>query len=243
MMFLKLIGIGLVAAFVLTSCNAAATPVATADATATLVASPNPVEPTTTATAAPTVADTPTPVATATQAATDTAISTPQVNPGMNAYCRKGPGTGYYAITFLQAGTFYNVTGQNGLGTWWLVQVPGNITCWMGDPTSVTQGPLWQASIVMVPPLPDKPSDFVNIYTCSATGHTLEVSFTWTDGTNATGYNIYRNGTLLATVGPKVAAYNDNAAPLKVDLKYQLEAFNDYGVADRVKTTIVPACD
>jgi len=244
--FYELIGISLVAALILTSCNFAATPVALASATATPMALPDPVVPTATATAGLSVTDTGTPISTATPAPTEPATSTTsliaQVNPGMNAYCRKGPGTGYYSITFLQVGTFYNVIGQNGLGTWWLVQVPPNLNCWMGDPTAVMQGPVDQAPVLLVPPLPGSPSGFANKYTCSATLHTLGVSLTWAVESNVTGYRIYRNGSLVGEVGPKIAAFNDKEAPLKAKLVYQLEAFNDLGVANRVKTT-VPSCD
>jgi hypothetical protein len=244
--FYKLVGISLAAAVILASCNFAATPIAPASATGTRMASPIPVVPTATITPAPSVTDTATPVSTATPAVADTSTSTAQlaaqVNPGMNAYCRKGPGTGYYSITYLQVGTFYNVIGRNGLGTWWLVQVPPNLNCWMGDPTAVTQGPVDQTPVLLVQPLPGSPSGFANTYTCSATLHTLEVSLTWSVESNVTGYRIYRNGSLVGDVGPHTAAFNDSAAPLKLKLVYQLEAYNDYGVGNRVKTT-VPSCD
>jgi hypothetical protein len=65
---------------------------------------------------------------------------------------------------------------------------------------------------------------------------------TWVVESNVTGYRIYRNGSLVGDVGPHTAAFNDKAAPLKVKLVYQLEAYNDYGVGNRVKTT-VSSCD
>jgi len=242
----KLIGISLAAAFILASCNFAAPPVAPSGLTATLLPSTDPVVPTATTVAASPVTDTPTPISTATQAPTETAAPTtqltPQVNPGMNAYCRKGPGTGYYSITYLQAGDFYNIVGRNGLDTWWLIQGPGNVNCWMGDPTSVTQGPVDQTPILTVPPLPGSPSGFANTYTCSGALHTLQVTLTWDGVSNVTGYRIYRNGSLVGTVGPNSAAFTDKVAPLKMKLVYLLEAFNDYGAANRVKTT-VPSCD
>ena len=242
----KLIGFNLAAALILTSCNFASSSVSPSSAASTQLPLPNPVVPTETVVALPSFTDTPTPVSTATPAATEIATPTTQlnaqVNPGMNAYCRKGPGTGYYSITYLQAGNNYNVIGRNGMNTWWLVQAPGNVNCWMGDPTSVTRGPVKQVPILLVPPLPGTPSGFANTHACSATGHTLVVSLTWNAVSNATGYNIYRNGILIGTVGPNATGFHDNAAPLKVNLRYQLEAFNDYGVSGRVKTN-VPSCD
>ena len=244
--FFKLVGISLAAAFILTSCSAAATPVAPASATATLMASSNPIVPAATFTAGSSVTDTPTPISTTTQAATDTATPTPQLtpqaNPGMNAYCRKGPGTGYYAITFLQEGTFYNIIGQNGLNTWWLVQVSRNVSCWMGDPTSVMQGPLWRVPIVLVPPLPKTPANFGATSSCDSVLQTQTVKLTWVMVKNVTGYRIYRNGSSLTVVGPNLDTYQDFSAPYVGTTVYELEAFNDLGVAERTSTS-VPTCD
>jgi hypothetical protein len=165
---------------------------------------------------------------------------TPMVNPGMEAYCRKGPGTDYFAITFLQAGDNYNVIGQNGLHTWWLVQVPGNVTCWMGDPTTVTQGPVDTVPILPAPPLPSSAGSFANTSHCDPVLNTLTVWLTWTPAQGETGYNIYRNGSLIAQMGQKDISYTDNA-PRGVNLKYQIEAINDYGASSR-QTTRVIAC-
>jgi hypothetical protein len=242
--FFKLMEICLAAAFFLTSCNFAAPPVATANATTAPVASPTPLLPTATVVVLPTVADTPTPASTATLAPTEmptpTVQLTPVANPGMDAYCRKGPGTDYFSITYLQAGDNYTVIGQNGLGTWWLVQVPGNVTCWMGDPTTVTQGPVNTVPILPSPPLPSSAYNFANTSHCDPVLNTLTVWLTWETAQGATGYNIYRNGTLIAHLDQKHVTFTDNA-PRGVNLKYQIEAFNDYGVSSR-QTTRVIAC-
>src|ERR1035437_41563 len=116
-LFYKIIGFSLAGVFILASCNAAVTP---PGATATPLPSPSPQAPTATASAVPLVTDTPTPVSTATPA--PTAQLTPQVNPGMNVYCRKGPGTDYFIVTYLQAGNNYPVVGRDGQGKWWLIQ-------------------------------------------------------------------------------------------------------------------------
>jgi hypothetical protein len=242
--FYKLMEICLAAAFILTSCNFAAAPVATASATTAPMTSPTPLVPTAmvvvvlSVTATPTQASTPTPAPT--EMATSTLQLTPQVNPGMDAYCRKGPGTDYFSITFLQAGNNYNVIGQNGLENWWLVQVPGNVTCWMGDPTTVTQGPVDTVPILPAPPLPSSASSFANTSHCNPVLNTLTVWLTWEAAQGATGYNIYRNGSLIAQLGQKFVSYTDNA-PRGVNLKYQIEAINDYGVSSR-QTTRVIAC-
>ncbi|MGB8213655.1 MAG: SH3 domain-containing protein [Anaerolineales bacterium] len=244
-MFFGLIAVTLVAASVLAACNTAATTIAPTAIPATLVASPVPVLPTATVPATPMAADTATPTlaATSTVAGTDTPTGSAiaQVIPEMNANCRKGPETGYDVITFLQTGTAYNVVGRNSLNTWWLVQAPGNVQCWIGDQAATEQGPVDQATIAQVPPLPVAPSLFVSSYTCNTTLHTLGVSLNWAAVQNVTGYSIYRNGIVLIELGPTIDGYHDTTPPLGVNVVYELEAFNTYGVAPRVSTSI-PGC-
>jgi hypothetical protein len=165
------------------------------------------------------------------------------VIPYINAYCRKGPGSDYDPITYLISGTAYNVIGRNSENTWWLVQVPGNVTCWTGAPGTSQLGPVEQAPLILVLPALLPPSMFVGSYVCdvSTKKHTLGVSLNWSLVPRATGYRLYLNGVLLAELAPTVTAYHNNA-PLNVDLVYELEAFSDYSVAARVSVR-VPACD
>ena len=211
--------------------------------TATLEASPNPIVSTATATTVPAVTEPSTPPATATLAATAIAVPTTQLTaqviPSINAYCRKGPGTGYYEITYLQTGTAYNVIGRNSINTWWQIQAPGNIQCWMGDPKASKQGPVDQVPVVYVPNLPVTPSSFgVSSRTCTTAPITTSVSFEWTAVQNVTGYRIYRNGTLVTTAGPNETSSTDINSLLGVTLVYELETFNDFGVAPRLSVTV-----
>lgn len=254
--FYRTIGSLCLVAFMLACCSPAATPVATPVAPATQAPVANSVSPTPnlpptqaamatlapTSTTAPTATATAAPTATATAVPTATTALTAQVIPSINAYCRKGPGSYYYEITYLQQGTAYSVVGRNGLNTWWLVQAPGNVTCWMGDPGTTQVGPVNQVAIALVQPLPVTPATFVDSYTCNATLHTLSVLFNWSAVANVTGYRIYRNDTLIVDAGPTVTAYTDNSAPQKTNLVYALEAHNDYGVAARI-TVSVPSCN
>jgi hypothetical protein len=242
----SLIGSSLVGAIVLTSCSAA-TPVATASMTATPEASPTPVVPSATATTIPSATETSPAIATAAPAATATTVptvmQTAQVIPSINAYCRKGPGTGYYEITYLQKGTVYDVIGRNSINTWWQVQASANIQCWEGDPNASKQGPVDQAPVVYVPNLPVTPSSFgVSSRVCTTAPITTSVSFEWTAVQNVTGYRIYRNGTVVTTAGPNETSAHDVNSLLGVTLVYELEAFNDYGAAPRLSVT-VQSCD
>jgi hypothetical protein len=253
--YYKLHVIGMITAFILSSCSAA--PIAAGPATlAVPPTASNSTEaptnaPAATATAVPISTDTSTPAATATQEVTPpvaTAVpNTPlaqgaaQVVPTLNAYCRKGPGIGYHAITFLMNGTAYNVIGRDTQNTWWKIQAPGNVTCWVVDTSVNKQGAVEQASIVQVPPLPETPAQFeVSTYECDIAAKTLTVTFNWSAAEDATSHIIYRNGTQLTEVGPTVFSYSDNA-PLRVNLVYELEALNDFGVAPRISKS-VPVC-
>jgi uncharacterized protein YgiM (DUF1202 family) len=247
----KLLVIGMITAFILSSCSAA--PIAAGPTTlAVPPTASNSTEvptnaPAVTATAVPVSTDTSTPAATATQEVTSPAATTvantpvAQVVPTLNAYCRKGPGIGYHAITFLMNGTAYNVIGRDSQSTWWQIQAPGNVTCWVVGTSMNKQGAVEQASIVQVPPLPETPAQFeVSTYKCDIASKTLTVTFDWSAAEDATSYIIYRNGTQLAEVGPTVLSYSDNA-PLRVNLVYELEALNDYGVAPRISKNVL-AC-
>lgn len=250
MNFYRMIGSVVVATFILAACSPTASPVPPVSVTATqaVTASPMPPPatlppaPTATATSTATATAAATATATATVASTATTQLTAQVIPSINAYCRKGPGTYYYEITYLLQGTAYNVVGRNSLNTWWLVQAPGNVTCWMGDPGATQQGPVGQAVIELAQPLPVTPSTFQDSYTCNSTLHTLDVVFNWSAVANVTGYRIYRNGSQITDVGPTAAAYSDANAPQGTNLVYALEAHNDFGVAARI-TVSVPACN
>jgi hypothetical protein len=206
------------------SVQATATPVITMTETATIpaIASETPVPPS------------------ATQEATPAVSLSAQVIPTLNAYCRKGPNTLYDIVTFIQKGIAYDVVGRDSLNTWWLVKAAGVNPCWVGASAVNISGPAEQVVVVQGQPLPEMPALFESSATCNALLKTLGVRLDWAAAQGATGYRIYRNGALVTTLSAIQTSYHDDA-PVGVDLVYQLEAFNDYGVAVRVQTS-VPAC-
>ena len=237
--FFDLIRAGPVAAFLLTSCST----FAISPAPVAPTASPQPVTPTATETTLPSATATPLPSATAsptptlTPTITPTPVTVAQVSPGWNAYCRMGPGSYYFAITFLQAGNFYLIVGRDGLGNWWQVQVTPTVQCWEGDPTSLVEGPVEQAPILPAPPLPAPPTAFEDTSHCDSGNNTMTVWLTWGTANGVNGYHIYRNGEAIAKLGPNATSYTDDA-PRGVNLKYQIEAFNDYGVSPSLSLKI-----
>jgi hypothetical protein len=239
--FLGLTGICLAAVCMLTACNlpmAAAVPTSAA-------ATRTPVTPTATATVtiAPSLTATPTLIPTATPTATRTPQLTPMMVASRNAFCRKGPGAYYHTITYLKRGDSYNIIGRNGFTgryTWWLIQVPGNVTCWVGG-SNTLQGPSKQAPVATAAPLPQKLISFDPTVICQAKKGIFSVVFDWVPVKDVTGYNLYRNGSLLEVLPANAKAYQDKTVPWYVELVYELEPFNEYGTAP-IRSVTISAC-
>jgi hypothetical protein len=66
---------------------------------------------------------------------------------------------------------------------------------------------------------------------CSASDNLCDrVSFSWTDNsTDETGFNIYRDGSPLASVGANVTSYDDLTATAGTTYEYCVRAYNDCG--------------
>ena len=231
---LKMIGVALAAAFILSACNTAAS-VAPASSRPSAAALALPALPAATATSVPVATETSPPTITATPTAAATATPTvqpvAQVVPNVNAYCRKGPGTAYEQVTILNSGTAYSVIGRNDLNTWWLVQLWGDVTCWTGAPGTTQLGPVAQAPVVLAVPALLPPAMPVGSYVCSRYKNinVLDVTISWGLVDGATGYRLFRNGVALSDLGPTVTSYLDDGAPIKTDLVYELEALNAAG--------------
>jgi len=242
--FIKLVGITLDFAFVLSACNTAATVVPAPTWTAT----PAPMVPAATATAAPPATESPIPTVSSTPTivaiATPTVQPTAQVIPSVNAYCRRGPGTNYDAVTSVVGGTAYNVIGRNNMNTWWLVQVFGGaVTCWVGAPGTSLVGPVEQVPVALAQPVLPSPSMFTYTYSCHTGGNTksMDVTLSWGAVDGATGYHLYRNSVSLARLGAAESTYIDYNAPMNGNLVYELEALNAVGSTAPVFVTVL-AC-
>lgn len=174
------------------------------------------------------------------------ATTTPAIQPGvqvistLNAYCRKGPNTLYDIVTFIQKGTAYDVVGRDSQNAWWLINAPGVSPCWVGGANVSVNGPTEQALVVQGLPLPETPALFESSGDCNTILKTFGVRLDWSAAQDATGYRIYRNGVWLTSVAGSETSYHDDA-PMNLGLVYDLEAFNNYGMAVRVQTS-APAC-
>jgi hypothetical protein len=164
----------------------------------------------------------------------------PQVTFLSNANCRKGPGPAYNVATSLEKGKTLEAAGRNSDSSWWLVQLQPESDCWVGKAAVSTSGAVDQLPVMTAPPLPEAPAKFVSSNTCDPKSSTLTVDLNWASIAGATGFNLYRNGTLLSSFGSGTTTYTDNA-PVGVDLVYAVEAVNAYGHSAQV-TSAVPAC-
>jgi hypothetical protein len=181
------------------------------------------------------------PTLTTTPTDTPTTAARPQLLLINNANCRKGPGTMYNVSTSFVKDTILNASGRNDQSNWWLVNIPSGGTCWMANSNVSKIGPVDQLVAVQAPPLPDTPSKIVNKYSCDPKKTmTLTVDLNWANVAEASGYNLFRNDTLLTTVGSGSTSYTDKA-PLGVDLTYAVEALNANGHSG-LATSTVPAC-
>jgi CSLREA domain-containing protein len=182
-----------------------------------------------------------TPTSTALPTPTD-APQIPEITFTRNAFCRKGPGTAYFDVTAFESGKIADIVGKNQQGSWWLVQIPGGQErCWVADSVGDKTGDLSLLPVEPAPVLPDAPTGFNDSSICSPNLNARDVKLAWKDSPNETGYRLYRNGVLLATLGANVGVYVDNTAKDK-GFTYEIEAINAFGASAR-QTTEVSACD
>lgn len=171
------------------------------------------------------------------EAATPTPIGSPEpamVEVTKNAFCRKGPGVNYDDVETLLERQAAMAEGRNEDGTWWFILHPdGTTRCWISNTTVKVSGPVDQLPLLPAPALPDEPAQFVvKDRVCTPNGFSLSLSWTG-PGTDLSGYRLYRNGELIATLNPNKASYDDNP-PMNQFLSYELATYNEHGSSNRL---------
>jgi hypothetical protein len=176
-----------------------------------------------------------TPTGTATP--TPTAPAAPQAKITKNAFCRKGPGTAYFDVTSLAAGTQVQVEGRTDSALrWWWVLIPGGSDhCWVSDSNLELSGPADQLPVQAAPPLPQPPTGFSDASACVKKAKNRTVTLTWKTSPGATGYRVYRDGILLDELGAGATSYTDTSLSVK-DYTYTIEAINANGKSIGVDT-------
>jgi hypothetical protein len=204
---------------------------------------------------------TPLPTETGTITPTDTP-SVPMVTVSTNTNCRTGPGVVYDLIGALLVGEKAVVVGKFTSGNYWIINNPDSSgTCWLWGQYATISGntaglPEYAApptptptntptpSFTPTPPPPNAPANVSVAKACVPLvlpQYMLTAIISWEDkSTDETGFRVYRNGTLIATLGPNVITHNDSIpVNMGVPLTYGVEAFNATGASSQTTASAV----
>ena len=183
----------------------------------------------------------------------------PMVSVSTNTNCRTGPSVIFDLIGALTVGQTTEVVGKFQNGSYWIIKNPNSSgNCWLwGNYATVTGNtsnlPEYPSPPTPTPYPPAAPKSFnVNI-SCTLQLNPIpvnlvEISMNWSDeASNETGYKIYRDDTLIATLDANATNASDNTTLPAVwiigdpvpSITYGVEAFNSAGVSDRKEKTVV----
>lgn len=153
-----------------------------------------------------------------------------------NAFCRRGPGMAYDSMTAYYQGEQFEVDGRSAPGAppWWWVRMPGTTAhCWVSEIVIDLNGPAEELPVITAPPIPAAPTGLEIVRRACVSGQMYRVELRWQDAAgDETGYRVYRNGELLASLAADSTAYSD-APPFGGPHTYEVEAFNQYAASAR----------
>jgi hypothetical protein len=160
-----------------------------------------------------------------------------------NTNCREGPGTTYIVVIVLVPGTTYQMIARTADNKYWVVTEIGKATaCWVPAEMSNAFGNV-NLLPVTTPSAPtasaagsvSAPTGLRYTYFCTFNGSNsdITVSLTWADrSTNETGYRVYRNNTLVASLPANSTSYTDIFAGSQTAYySYRISAYNSLGEA------------
>jgi len=194
------------------------------------------------ATDTPRPSETPSPLPTAsvelptqTPVDTTTPIAFPTVAFQRNTNCRVGPLKNYFLQTSFIEGRYSVAEGRNQDSSWLLVKPYEGPNCWISMSNVKDPGNYSFLPVVDFPPLPEAPFQMVLVKR-DCVGRILIVLH-WPDVTGDTGYRIYREGIMLATLKMNATEYRDYP-PTANSYFYEIESVNDYGVSVRFSMSV-----
>jgi len=86
------------------------------------------------------------------------------------------------------------------------------VTCWVAGSTGAASGGIEGLPVEAGLPLPGSPGSLsIGQAICSPNLQGGAVPLSWGDAGNETGYRLYRNGSLVATLGASATDYDDRA--------------------------------
>jgi hypothetical protein len=153
--------------------------------------------------------------------------------------CWEGPGAAYEVVSSIPAGTVVQLLGVGKQKGWYVINNPRyQVPCWVSE-ENISVPPNTNLRVFPVPPIPTPTLAFMaprtpsklsaNTTACSANEYV--VTITWKDNAaNETGYRVYRDGQVIAELGPNASSYVDNP-PYSGPHTYMVEAFNAVGAS------------
>jgi hypothetical protein len=166
---------------------------------------------------------------------TETPITYPTVAFQRNTNCRVGPLKNYFLQTSFIGGRYTTVEGRNQDSSWLLVKPFEGPSCWISVSNVKDPGNYSYLPVVDFPPLPEVPSQMV-VINRDCVGRNLVVLH-WPDVTGETGYRIYRQGIMLASLKMNATEYRDYP-PDANSYFYEIETINRYGLSIRFSMSV-----
>ena len=148
------------------------------------------------------------------------------------ANCRSGPNTVYPAVEIGQTGEQAEIQGISDPPGWYYLLLPDGYTrCFVAGSNGDITGSVAGLPVIPAPPLPTPPpAPVLNVSNQTCTAFQYIVRLSWKDVESETGYRVYRDGTLIATLGADTSTYDD-ISPTYSSHSYQVEAYNAHGAA------------
>lgn len=192
----------------------------------------------------------------------------PTVSVSSDTNCRTGPNAAYQFVTLFKVGQTANVVGKYTPNNYWIIEYPGGFgaTCWLwgayatvlGETSGLPEGvpPPLPPTATSAPAAPAAPKQLG--LACTSVNKSKKVgqiwilqwewtvNFTWSDqSTNENGFYVYKDGVLLATLGPNSESYTDVFTQTlvigNVSYTYGVQSYNDDG-ASVLKDASLSSC-
>lgn len=195
-------------------------------------------------------------------------VTAPTVTVNSDTNCRTGPNINYDFVMLFQAGFSAEIIGKYTPANYWIIKYPGGggNTCWLWGQYATIVGDTAGLPEMVPPPLPPtatpaptapNPPKGVNL-ACSSVNNSKKVgnfwiiSYEWTvkvkwkdNSDNEDGFSVYKNGSLLANVGPNATSYTDqfNVGLILTGTTwtYGVASYNSYG-SSVIKEVTLSTC-
>jgi hypothetical protein len=187
-----------------------------------------------------------------------TAPSVPMVSVNTATNCRTGNSAAFDWVYALDPGTEAEVVGKNTDTGYWIIKYPGG-QCWLwgqyatvtGDASGIPEIDAPAPPVTDTPSVPAAPTNFNVDFECTSPPagfqSDVHVEMTWTDvATNEEGYKVFRDGELLATLGPNATSHTDDTTQTSIKaasdpipyIEYAVRAFNSDGASPKKTKSI-----